>query len=492
MDIVVSNALPNGGVGGLASMLGNSFKEGLWYGNAPEDKLKVVEGARPFDITYKIGGIVYRATSYTPEQQKQFYTIMANTVLWPICHRFYDPALVPDMQAALKGYIDVNRQYARTIAQDIRHCPQPVEILWVHDYHLMTLGEALKEQGQSAGFFLHIPFPDLETLDALPRDVVMQTFGKLTSYKQIGFQTDWDRQNFVDFLDAYYPGNQTKFVKNLNGQSEYVIFNGQRIKLSVTPAGIVPAQWTGPTTADQDPKVQNVMAKVGGREMLLAFGRMEPAKGVLETLRAFSAILADHPEKADELALVLICPTSRGEVVKYRAYKKEVQELVDEINWRYPSDKGPVVTLETQKFTQKQLLSLIRHAAVGVVGSLWDGLCLVAKEIVAGFRPNRAGVLVMGENTGAAERMRDGPLLINPSNAREFANALLEALVMPLAERNRRRTVMMEVIEVDTAEKWAADNLRDIRATITPVTPKPPREYWGNGPLAPASTLVPA
>jgi trehalose-6-phosphate synthase len=47
---------------------------------------------------------------------------------------------------------------------------QPDDVIWVHDYHLLSLAKELRELGHNnpIGFFLHIPCP--------PPDVLMSVF----------------------------------------------------------------------------------------------------------------------------------------------------------------------------------------------------------------------------------------------------------------------------------------------------------------------------
>ena len=57
----------------------------------------------------------------------------------------------------------------------------------MHDYHLIPLGRRLRELGvhQPIGFFLHIPFPNIEVLRVLP--VYGELLRDLTSYDVVGF-----------------------------------------------------------------------------------------------------------------------------------------------------------------------------------------------------------------------------------------------------------------------------------------------------------------
>ena len=73
---------------------------------------------------------------------------------------------------------------------------RPDDIVWIHDYHLIPLGRALRDAGVDIkiGFFLHIPFPPQSVFDILPPAHELLT--DLAAYDVIGFQTVEDRDNF--------------------------------------------------------------------------------------------------------------------------------------------------------------------------------------------------------------------------------------------------------------------------------------------------------
>ena len=61
-----------------------------------------------------------------------------------------------------QGYRAVNRRFAEALAPLLRDD----DLIWVHDYHLIPLGEELRALGVSnrIGFFLHTPFVPPEVL----------------------------------------------------------------------------------------------------------------------------------------------------------------------------------------------------------------------------------------------------------------------------------------------------------------------------------------
>ena len=87
-----------------------------------------------------------------------------------------------------KGYERVNDLFAETASKLI----EPDDLVWIHDYHFIPLGERLRSCGVSnrLGFFLHIPWPPTRLLVVLPYHE--RLVRSLLHYDLIGFQcTEW-------------------------------------------------------------------------------------------------------------------------------------------------------------------------------------------------------------------------------------------------------------------------------------------------------------
>ena len=110
------------------------------------------------------GGITYATLDLTPA------TARATTTASPTarCGRssITGSHLTDYNRKDCATYLSVNRWFAEKLAPLLR----PDDILWVNDYHLIPLGEALRSSGlgHRMGFFLHTPFPRRRVLTALP------------------------------------------------------------------------------------------------------------------------------------------------------------------------------------------------------------------------------------------------------------------------------------------------------------------------------------
>jgi trehalose 6-phosphate synthase len=91
----------------------------------------------------------------------------------------------------------------------------------------------------------------------------------------------------------------------------------------------------------------------------------------------------------------------------------------------------------TRPLPRAQLAGFLRHARIGLVTPLRDGMNLVAKEYVAAQDPEDPGVLVLSCFAGAAAELH-GAVQVNPHDPEDITDALHAALTMPLEERLER------------------------------------------------------
>ena len=194
--VIVSNrvTVPEGRAraGGLAVALQKALAEhgGIWFGWS--GKVAAQPPAAPTMAT--VGNVTYATVDLSRRHHNEYYNGIANRTLWPLVHYRLD--LTSFSKQDYAGYAEVNRLFAHTLLPLLGDD----DLVWVHDYHLIPLGEALRKAGveRPLGFFLHIPFPAMEILTALPhhRELVCG----LCAYDLLGFQTENDLRAFLDYI----------------------------------------------------------------------------------------------------------------------------------------------------------------------------------------------------------------------------------------------------------------------------------------------------
>ena len=207
--IAVSNrvATPTetkGSAGGLAVGIFSALKDmgGIWFGWNGDVVSEAVANAGP---TMKDeGSVTFATVGLTRRDYDQYYRGFSNATLWPVFHYRNDLAAYEREEYA--GYRRVNAWLAHKLVKQI----EPDDIVWVHDYHLIPFGEALRHEGvgNRVGFFLHTPFPAPQVLLNVPPH--QELIKSLCCYDLVGFQTDTDRCAFHDYIVRYAGGTVTE------------------------------------------------------------------------------------------------------------------------------------------------------------------------------------------------------------------------------------------------------------------------------------------
>jgi len=425
--------------GGLAVAIRAVLKNspGIWFGwsgNVAPDREHVETR------TVDQGKLSYVVTDLTEEDFQEYYNGFANRVLWPILHYRLD--LAEFSRRDFSGYMRVNDYFAAELAKVLR----PDDIIWVHDYHLLPLANALRARGfaNKIGFFLHVPFPPPEILTALPNhEHVVPLLGQ---YDLVGFQTNNDAVNFARYLA----------IECRLPQLERFSFRYQDrvVRIGCFPISIDTdefhrlAQRSVTTRA-----VQDVGTSLAGRMMIIGVDRLDYSKGIPQRMEAFERFLKAHPEWHNKVTYLQITPKSRSDIHEYGEMEHDVSASAGHINGAYGEPAWTPIRYVNRSYTHSLLAGLYRSARVGLVTPLRDGMNLVAKEFIAAQNEHDPGVLILSRFAGAALECK-AALLVNPHDADAVAAAIAEALAMPFDERRARHAALYDVIATHDVKAW--------------------------------------
>jgi trehalose 6-phosphate synthase len=444
--IVVSNrvAVPGGDAprqaGGLAVAVNAALKrrEGIWFGwsgRVAEDgaatQPTVTGRQRRTFITLDLSAVDFQ----------EYYNGFANRVLWPILHYRVDLAEFTSVELA--GYLRVNALFASALSPFI----QPDDVIWVHDYHLLSLAKELRALGHDnpIGFFLHIPCPPPDILMVLPQHA--ETVGALTHYDLVGLQTEADADNLRRYFEIRH---------GIAGRTrEAFEFGGSYVHVRPFPVGIDTASYARVArNAMKSRLVSGLGESLGGRALILGVDRLDYSKGIPERIQAFGHFLDTQPKWLGRVTFLQITPKSRAEVPEYIEIDRTVSTIVGQINGRHGEAAWTPIRYVNRSYSRASLAGLFRSARVGLVTPLRDGMNLVAKEYVAAQDPEDPGVLVISRFAGAAAEL-DGALIVNPHDVEAVAEAIGIALEMPLAERKERHARMFAHLLTNDVDRWA-------------------------------------
>ena len=192
--------------------------------------------------------------------------------------------------------------------------------------------------------------------------------------------------------------------------------------------------------------MERLRSSLGERALILGVDRLDYTKGLPERFRGFAKLLRRFPQYRDRVTFLQVAPVSRGEIGRYRALRRELDELAGRINGENAEFDWTPLRYMTRAIPRATLAGFHRIARVGLVTPLRDGMNLVAKEFVAAQNADDPGALVLSRFAGAAEEL-DGALLVNPHDPDEIAEAVDAALSMPHAERLSRWRSMQERVQ---------------------------------------------
>jgi trehalose 6-phosphate synthase len=411
--------------------------DGIWFGWSGQVTDR--DTAAPPHIVHRRNR-TFVTLDLTAADYEEYYSGFANRVLWPILH--YRVDLAEFTAGDLSGYLRVNARFAQSLSKFI----EPDDVIWVHDYHLLPLAKELRALGHdnAIGFFLHVPCPPSDILQALPQHG--ETMGALTHYDLIGLQTRQDAEN----LGRYFT-----HVAGL-AQRGRGVFEGEglRIQVRALPVSIntrVIAR--AARTAVRSPLIVGLRQSLAGKRLILGVDRLDYSKGITHRIQAFGHFLDAHPEWLGAVTLLQITPKSRVEVPEYAEMDRMVSGLVGQINGRHGEADWTPIRYVNRSYSRASLAGLYRSAHVGLVTPLRDGMNLVAKEYVAAQDPQDPGVLILSRFAGAAEQL-DAALLVNPHEPQAMAEAIAQALAMPLRERIERHAQMLAHIMEHDINRW--------------------------------------
>lgn len=212
------------------------------------------------------GNIDYATLDLSREDHAAYYNGFANRTLWPLLHFRLD--LVDYSRETYAGYRRVNAMFADRLAPLLR----PDDVIWIHDYHLIPLGQQLRERGiaNRIGFFLHVPMPSSDLLGALPEH--SDLFDALSSYDLVGFQTVRDVERFQDYVRLYGGGRVVTPGRIETAQGRR--FRGGAFPISID-TGLIARQ---AADAERKPAVQRLRASLGNRVMAIGVDRLDYSK----------------------------------------------------------------------------------------------------------------------------------------------------------------------------------------------------------------------
>jgi trehalose 6-phosphate synthase len=457
--IVVSNRGPIGyvrergervarrGAGGLVTALGPlvSHHDVTWIASALSDEDRLVAAEGPVEETARDGSPYrLRLVAHDPEAYDRYYNVVANPALWFLQHGLWelkhDPGrdLTDDWE---RGYVAVNESFAGAVLEELERSPDTAVLF--HDYHLYVAPALVRRRRAETAIahFTHIPWVGPAEWSVLPPQIVRSIHEGLLASDVVGFHTERWRQAFLACCDA-------------------LGLDAGRSLVTAHPISIDPGEFAA--LARSEPVLARERRLVADRPetLILRVDRTDPSKNVPRGLRAFELLLERRPDLRGRVGMLALLDPSRQEIPEYMEERRRIEAAAAAVEERFP---GALRLRIADDFLES--IAAYKQFDVLLVNAVMDGLNLVSKE--APLVNERDGAVVLSENAGAFEELSGEVVPVDPLDVEGTADALEEALALPLEERRRRLAAIRARVCEHDLEAWIAAQLADLDRAST-------------------------
>ena len=458
--IFVSNRLPfhvdarsgnlNRGSGGLVSaLLGVSLEDPFsWMGFETDPATAEILRTRGSEIK---NNLQCHPVLLNKELYDTYYDGVANDLIWPLFH--YETSIAEFSRPKWEKYEYVNQ----LMAEEILRVAQDHDTVWVHDFHFLLLPRLIKKINPKikVGFFLHIPFPNIEIFRHLP--VAEQILKSLSQADLLGFHEHSYLSHFNECIKTLLGVESTLYKAR---------FDSHTLHLGAYPISIDTAAFKTRSSSEVVHSLTNTYRNSKEIFQILGIDRLDYTKGLELKLRGFQRALRKYPELRGKISLLQVAVPSRQKVPYYIKIKEEIDRLIGNICGEFATTDYTPLQYVFNSVHEETLMALYKRADAALVTSKRDGMNLVAMEYIMAQDVQTAGVLVLSEFTGVASMLADA-VTINPWDVDCIADAIYTAYKMPLTERKARMANMQESLSKYSATQWAEKFLDDLEKNKT-------------------------
>lgn len=403
-----------------------------------------------------------------PDLVKDHYRY-CNDFIWPVMHDLPEHATY--RQFDRERYCQFNSQFARVIEENRRRVDSSC---FIQDYQLALTS---KNFGGPKQIFWHIPWP--KNVEPQYVEPIMEIASGLLNCDSVGFHTREYADNFVAFVNKYFPGfssstfrrervNPLRTVSNSGsnadeasneihrGRVRAIVYNSYSFKLTrvvVAPLGLDLDYWKENRESSRliDHKLHDM--GLASDSYILSVDRADYTKGVYQRMAAIDHFLEKYPQHRGDVKFVQICGKTRSGLGAFETYWDKSRNLADSVNERWGDGNWqPIHWIDTPMNT-KMLAGCYRNAKAMLVNPVRDGLNLTAKEFIA-CQAENPGVLALSPGAGAWHEIGEWAVEASPESSDSLADAIHESLRLSHSERSSRADAIMQRLEENTLHDW--------------------------------------
>lgn len=447
--------------GGLVTALTGMARQidATWIscGSTAEDKLWS-NGSIP--LAEEESQINIRFLAPTEEAYFGFYNVISNPLLWFLQHSMWDlphaPVINKETWSAWNtGYTVINQIFAEAIIQQLFTIAS-TPLVMLQDYHLYLVANYIRQKLQPRSrptvlHFIHIPWPGPEYWGLLPPAMRLAILEGLCAVDLLGFQTHDDALNFIRTCESYLPRASVNYKRGRIWYRNHATY-ARDFPISIDVDAIKKMALSSEVSEYES----EICDMAGSRKMILRIDRIEPSKNIVRGFQAFEEMLEIYPEHREDVVFLALLVPSRLEVEEYRDYLDVLMAAAGKVNAKYGSpDWEPVRIVVGENYPRA--VAALKNYDVLLVNAIADGMNLVAKE--GPIVNQNQGVLILSERAGARQQLESGAIIISPCDIYATAEAIHQALKMPLEQRRDNSEKLRWLIEREDINDWLCKQL---------------------------------
>jgi len=446
---------PGGAVHTLDSIL--QACGGIWvaYGSGNADK-GVVDAEGKVPVPPGEPAYTLKRIWLSKEQADGYYYGFSNQAIWPLCHIVYTRPIF--RQSDWESYQQVNKLFAEAVLKEIG---KNKAFVWIQDYHLGLIAKYIKEKRKDVicAQFWHIPWPNPEAFRICP--MKKQILEGLLANDMLGFHVRHYDENFISTVE-------NEIEARTDRERTSLICHGHETIIRAFPISVdfqkISKDVNSPAVKERLARFKEEFSLNKDLKVILGLDRIDYTKGIPERLKAVDRFLEKYPRHKERFVFIQIGALSRVHISQYRDLNDEINDLVEEINWKHSTENWSPVIFVRKTLSSLETLAFYCMGDVCVVSSLHDGMNIVAKEYICA-KNNLDGMLVLSRFTGAARELREA-ILVNPYDREDFADGIKAAMEMPGKEKAARMKKLREGIAENDIYKWADKFIRELAKTV--------------------------
>jgi len=431
-------------VGGAVTALDPVMRAcgGIWVasGTGSADK-KVVNSKGEIGVPPENPKYMLKRIWLSKEEENGYYFGFSNEAIWPLCHITYTRPIFDESD--WQFYKKVNEKFADAILKEIGN---KSAFVWIQDYHLALLGKYLKDKNPNikTAHFWHIPWPNPEAFRIFPN--------------LLGFHIRYFCNNFMETVNlelearvdnertsVVYGGHET-LVRNFGISVDFEhlskLSESKKVKQEATKL-----------------KEEFTLSKI--EFVIMGLDRIDYTKGIPEKIRAMDRFFEKYPQYKERVVFVQKGALSRIHIGTYKNLNDEINDLVEEVNWKHSTDSWAPIIFARRHFTREEISAFYKISDICLVTPLHDGMNLVTKEYIA-TKNDLDGVLVLGQFTGAARELKD-VIPVNPYDPDNFADRIKKAIEMKPERKKKMMANLRKVVSENNIYRWALKFISELQ-----------------------------